>query len=159
MNAPPFARPDLLHKNKLVVTDLNRSHPFPLPESQLPKFLKARLYFVEDFKERAFLRMLNNPYFIREVNFADFSVEIPDGIYSTNQVEIKLMWVQFTPEPMSVGYNFQNEIRWFVPYINVGASIEDLDEEVQKFYDSVNWEHASGVERAVLMSNLLDSIR
>lgn len=99
--------------------------------------------------------MLSNPYFIREVNFADIAVEVPVAGPSHETVDVKLMWVQFTPDAMTVGYVYEDEIRWLVPWIDVGASIEDLDEETQRFYDSVNWESREGVLRALEMSEVL----
>lgn len=150
MSSPPFARPELTKLSRLTVPDAGRSHPFPV--SQLPDLLESRFYFVEHFRERDFLRMLSNPYFIREVNFADLAVEVPGVGPSPESIDITLMWVQFTPDPMTVGYSFRDQVRWFVPWIDVGASIGDLDEEVQRFYDCVNWEHRDGVRRGMEMS-------
>ncbi len=153
MSSPPFARPELTTLSKLTIPDGGRSHPFPV--SQLPDLLESHFYFVEHFEERDFLRMLSNPYFIREVNFADIAVEVPVAGPSHETVDVKLMWVQFTPDAMTVGYVYEDEIRWLVPWIDVGASIEDLDEETQRFYDSVNWESREGVLRALEMSEVL----
>lgn len=155
MSPPPFARPELTTLSKLKVPSAGRSHPFPV--SQLPNLLESRFYFVEHFEERDFLRMLSNPYFIREVNFADIAVEVPGMAPSPDSVDIKLMWAQFTPDAMTVGYAFRDEIRWLVPWIDVGASIGDLDEETQRFYDCVNWESREGVLRGVEMSKAFTS--
>lgn len=152
MSPPPFARPELSTLATLAVPpDAKKSHPFPV--TQIPEILVSRFYFVENFKERAFLRILSNPYFLREVNFADFTVEVQGDGQNTNTVNIKLMWVQFTPNPMTVGYAFHNEVRWFVPKIAVGKSISELDEETQRFYDSVDWDQREGIERATNMGH------
>ena len=156
MSTPPFARPEMATPRKLTVTDSDRYHPFDV--SQLPEILRSRVYFVENFKERAFLRILSNPFFVREVNFADVDVEVPEDARGTTSVNIKLMWVQFTPNPMTVGYLFRNEIRWFVPFINTGSSIGDLVEESQIFYDSVDWEQLEGIERAAEMGKAWSSL-
>ena len=153
MSTPPFARPELSTFTTLAVPpDAKASHPFPV--SQIPDLLVSRFYFVEDFKERSFLRMLSNPYFLREVNFADFKVEVPVDEQNIDQVKIKLLWVQFTPDPMTVGYAFREEIRWFVPKIAVGKSISELEEDTQRFYDSVEWESRNGIQKASNMEHV-----
>ena len=161
MSAPRYVRQVSL--SNLVALDDGRSHPFPV--SQVPELLRTRMYFVERFSERAFLRSLKNPYFLREVNFADIQVEIPNGdVRSTGRtsgsefIDLKLMWVQFTPDAMTIGYDFRGDVRWFVPVTNAERSISSLDEETQTFYDSVDLEQSDEARRSMLASHAFTAV-
>lgn len=159
MNTPRYVIDGNLHR--LRPQDDGRSLPFPV--DAIPEILRSRMYFVERFSEKDFLRSISNPFFLLEVNAPVIQIEIPtermDSTTGDLELEAKdlvLNWVQFNSGPMCVGFEFEGEVRWFVPVVESGTSIDKLEPEMQAFYDAADLHRLDEARRSMLITRALE---
>jgi hypothetical protein len=138
VNSPSYA--NQVNPLKLEVPSWDGWLPFP--GSTIPEPLHTNLFFVEQFRDVAFLRSSTNAYFIRQVLTERFSFELAIGEAQAvgeqefEQLGITVLWAQFTPDPQTLAYEFRDETRWFVPVVKCGSDFDGLPPHMRAFYQT-----------------------